>query len=171
MGDAADLALTGNSKNNKITANDGGNTLTGEAGNDELIGGGGDDKLIGGSGTDTLTGSGGVDCFQIDVDLTNRKTNSEMVAAINSTRDRITDYTEGEAINVVGADEPDGTLGTGRTIEVVAENGRIVVTITAVEADNDVDPRVPAQSKARAVVATGGRSIVPSITPGTSACP
>lgn len=167
-GTAAGLALAGNSKRNKLTANDAGNTLTGEGGDDELIGGQGVDNLIGGSGRDTLTGGGGTDCFQLDVSLANLTTNREMAAAISSTTDRITDYEEGETINVVGATEPASALGT-RTIIVEVENGRVVVVLSAVPADSGVDPAVPAQGAQKATLATGSNIVLGTAT-ATGTC-
>jgi Ca2+-binding RTX toxin-like protein len=91
---------TGNDLANTIIGNAVANLLTGQAGNDQfygkagadtLLGGAGNDRLIGGDGADVLTGGTGNDRFEFTA-----TTDSD----IGVSRDRITDFTAGDLIDL-----------------------------------------------------------------------
>jgi len=85
---------TGGSGNDKITGNDADNRLWGNGGNDVINGGLGDDLIVGGAGKDTLTGGAGNDIFGYMFA-------SESPVGLN--RDVITDFAEGDKIDLTGA--------------------------------------------------------------------
>jgi VCBS repeat-containing protein len=58
---SADLAGTGNARDNTITGNDGANAIAAGAGADTVHGGAGDDSVLGGEGNDLLNGDAGND--------------------------------------------------------------------------------------------------------------
>jgi len=116
--------------NDTLTGNAAANVLDSGDGSDRLDGGAGDDVLIGGGGTDTLTGGAGNDTFRF-------------VSVADSTpgsgRDVITDFAEGDKIDLsaIGAK---GLIGAGL---FTGTAGQVrVVTIadtTYVELDSDGD--------------------------------
>jgi len=84
---------TGGSGNDRITGNDVDNKLWGNGGNDSISGGLGNDLIVGGAGKDTLTGGAGADTF------------GYMFASESGIggRDVITDFTEGDLIDLTPA--------------------------------------------------------------------
>ncbi|WP_068118956.1 calcium-binding protein [Tropicimonas marinistellae] len=90
--------LKGAKGNDKIYGGDGRDAVFGQAGADALFGGAGRDKLVGGTGTDKLTGGKGTDTFVF-----------RSVAEAN--KDKITDFSAGDRINLRGIDADSGAKG------------------------------------------------------------
>ena len=86
-GDFADF-LSGGFGNDTLMGRGGADSMSGDAGTDSLNGGLGNDALAGGLGADNLTGGSGGDVFRYD-------SGADSTAA---TRDRITDFLQGEDI-------------------------------------------------------------------------
>lgn len=82
----------GNGLGNHITGNSGNNILVGGGGTDHLSGGSGNDLLRGGVGLDYLTGGSGIDTFKYF-------SVSESLGS-SSARDRITDFTAGDKLDL-----------------------------------------------------------------------
>ncbi len=82
------LDLTGNNLANKLLGNNGDNVILGGAGADTISGKAGEDTITGGLGRDIMTGGAGLDTFVFnDVAET---------GATRTTRDKITDFDQGE---------------------------------------------------------------------------
>jgi S-layer protein len=104
IGGAGDDSLTGGAANDTITGNGGKDTLGGAGGKDTISGGDGVDTITGGTGADTITGGAGNDIF-IFAD------NDSTTAA----SDIIKDYTAGDVIRLVAADNVAGASAAGTT--------------------------------------------------------
>ncbi len=77
--------IDGTNNNDNLVGTDEDDVIQGFSGNDSLEGLGGSDRLIGGSGNDTHTGGAGADVFVYDR---------------FGGRDKITDFTQAEDVNV-----------------------------------------------------------------------
>jgi hypothetical protein len=111
-------------------------TLTGDDGRNILRGGNGDDVLVGGVGGDLLKGGAGNDTFKF---LTLGDSGPGRAA-----RDRITDFSAGDHIDLSGIDADAGTIGTneaftflggsafthtaGELRQAVAANGNTIIS-------------------------------------------
>jgi Ca2+-binding RTX toxin-like protein len=124
IGTANPDTITGDAGRNMLSGNAGNDSLYGQDGNDRLVGGQGGDTLVGGAGRDVMTGgatvSGGDGAR--DTFYYNAATDSSP----GSTRDWITDFTEGtlatadrialaaiDANTLVAADQAFAWIGTG----------------------------------------------------------
>lgn len=79
--------MTGTSSADRLIGDSHDNILNGKGGNDVLSGGAGDDTLSGGTGRDIMTGGADNDHFAFT---------SPSAAGYGSSRDVITDFTQGE---------------------------------------------------------------------------
>jgi Ca2+-binding RTX toxin-like protein len=132
--------LFGGNGNDSLFGGSGNDELFGGAGNDELIGGSGNDELNGGAGFDTMTGGSGRDEF-IFKSFDNSVFNPPP-------SDRITDFSQGDHIDLSGIDANASLRGnqrfsfigegnfTGRAGQLRYENDGIN---TYVQADVDGD--------------------------------
>jgi Ca2+-binding RTX toxin-like protein len=127
---------TGGSGNDKIFGNHVANDLVGNGGNDTISGGGGDDFIVGGAGKDTLTGGAGADLFRY---------NSRTDSTVGANRDVITDFEEGDQIDLtavgattfIGGDQFTGRAGQVRSVAITDQ--------TIIEVDVDGDGRADMQ--------------------------
>jgi serralysin len=95
-GSKASDTLIGNVLANTISGYNGNDTLTGDLGNDILLGGNGRDLLTGGEGSDQLSGGGGRDRF-IYTSIADSRGST-------ATRDTITDFRDGDKIDLSAID-------------------------------------------------------------------
>ena len=107
--------LTGASGNDTLTGNGGNDALSGGAGNDVLSGGAGNDTLTAGDGADTLTGGAGNDTFDFAT--------AAAAAIAGNAINKIADYTNGEVIKLVDANNVATASASGQT---AADNDVIV---------------------------------------------
>ncbi|USI72456.1 heparin lyase I family protein [Sphingomonas morindae] len=84
-------SFTGTTGDDKLVAGSAASLLDGGLGNDTLIGGAGNDLLMGGRGSDVMTGGGGNNVFWFGLGDT---------AADTKLADRITDFHQGDKIDV-----------------------------------------------------------------------
>ncbi|WP_439596284.1 right-handed parallel beta-helix repeat-containing protein [Falsiroseomonas sp.] len=103
-GSAYDDILVGNGGANLLRSRVGDDWMSGGAGNDTLQGAAGEDTLIGGAGKDQLTGGEGADTFVF--------TSASESAATAAGRDVITDWSEGDVIDLSGFDANTTVSGT-----------------------------------------------------------
>lgn len=99
--------LTGNSLANRLTGDNGSNVIDGAGGNDVVQGGSGQDVLTGGEGRDTLSGGFGADLLRGglgDDNLSGGAGADRFVFSDGFGRDVITDFTEGDRINLRESD-------------------------------------------------------------------
>lgn len=100
---SASTDATGNGLANVIRGNGGFNQLDGAAGADTIFGNSGEDILIGGAGRDTLVGGAGNDSFLFR--------DGDFGGATTGTADRITDFAEGDRIDLSLADADSSLAG------------------------------------------------------------
>jgi Ca2+-binding RTX toxin-like protein len=105
--------LSGFQGANSLSGGDGADTLNGLGGDDILDGGAGDDRIFSGSGTDLLTGGGGVDTFLF----------TGLGFSTTAARDRITDLTGKDVIDLAGIDADSLTAGDQAFHQVAAFSG------------------------------------------------
>lgn len=132
--------LQGSAHADRLTGNGSANGLSGGAGDDVLAGGGGADRLEGGVGRDVLTGGSGADVFVF----------SSWSASTPTAPDRITDFADGDLIDLRGVDANPwlagdqafvmGPAGQTRSVTLAwnAEAGRTEIRLYS-NTDRDAD--------------------------------
>jgi len=111
--------------NDAVTTGSGADLLDGDTGADTLNGGAGNDTIKGGAGADNLTGGTGNDVFQY--------------AGSGNDIDTITDFSTGDAIQVLGRASTGGLVTTGVGTSVAANSVQVTaasgVTTLYIDAD------------------------------------
>lgn len=124
LGGLGDDLMRGGDDDDDLLGGRGADTLSGNDGNDLLQGGADADRLIGGLGRDTLEGGSGADVFVFS---------SELQSAHGSNRDVITDFEDGDMIDLSGFS---GTLtfvagytGAANEVRYNATVGRLYIDL------------------------------------------
>jgi len=103
-GDAGDDTIFGGNTSDNVQGNDGNDTIHGGAGDDTLDGGAGADIIEGGLGKDTLIGGAGNDIFEFGQ---------------ADGKDTITDFTNGDVVQINGYDSAQSITQNGSDVAVV----------------------------------------------------
>lgn len=120
LGSTGNDVLYGGSGNDKLQGDSGNDKLYGQSGNDKLLGGSGADTLSGGDGVDRLYGSTGKDVLSGGTGADTFIFNSTRDSLV-SARDRITDFSHSDTIQLKGIDA-DTTVSGNQAFDFIGSH-------------------------------------------------